>query len=71
MSVVSRSRSRLPVDRADAEMQKNPKLRTVVNKLNSIHATYRYFDMEVLAGEPDFITMVVRRAPSTKCSVVY
>ncbi|KAL7425173.1 tRNA(m(1)G37)methyltransferase [Cryptotrichosporon argae] len=33
-------------------------LRTVVNKLNSIHAEYRYFDMEVIAGEPDFVATV-------------
>lgn len=40
--------------------QKNRNLRTVVNKLNTIHAQYRYFDMEVLAGDKDFITTVVR-----------
>jgi tRNA (guanine37-N1)-methyltransferase len=40
-------------------LQKNRNLRTVVNKLNSIHAQYRYFDMEVLAGDKDFITQVV------------
>ena len=39
--------------------QKNKNLRTVVNKLNNIHAQYRYFDMEVLAGDKDFITQVV------------
>ncbi|RSH93199.1 tRNA(m(1)G37)methyltransferase [Saitozyma podzolica] len=39
-------------------LDKNPKLRTVVNKLNTIHAEYRYFDMEVLAGDHDFITTV-------------
>jgi tRNA (guanine37-N1)-methyltransferase len=31
-----------------------------VNKLNTIHAEYRYFDMEVLAGDHDFVTTVVR-----------
>jgi len=40
-------------------MKKNKNLRTVVNKLNNIHAQYRYFDMEVLAGDKDFITQVV------------
>ena len=39
--------------------KKNKNLRTVVNKLNNIHAQYRYFDMEVLAGDKDFITQVV------------
>ncbi len=27
-----------------------------MNKLDSIHAEFRYFDMEVLAGDHDFIT---------------
>ena len=40
-------------------MQKSPQLRTVVNKLNNIHAEYRYFDMEVIAGDHDLITTVV------------
>ena len=31
-----------------------------MNKLDSIHAQFRYFDMEVLAGEPDFVTSLVR-----------
>lgn len=30
----------------------------MVNKVGSIHAQFRYFDMEVLAGEPNFITSV-------------
>jgi len=42
-------------------IQKNTTLRTVVNKLDSIHAEFRYFDMEVLAGEEDFITTCVSR----------
>ncbi|GMK54022.1 hypothetical protein CspeluHIS016_0106080 [Cutaneotrichosporon spelunceum] len=28
---------------------------TVVNKLNSIHAQFRFFDMEVIAGKDDFV----------------
>lgn len=44
-------------------MQKNKTLRTVVNKLASIHAEYRFFDMEVIAGEDNeevFVSTVVR-----------
>ncbi|WVQ84809.1 hypothetical protein IAT38_006966 [Cryptococcus sp. DSM 104549] len=39
-------------------LDKNPALRTVVNKLDTINTTYRYFDMEVLAGDEDYITTV-------------
>ena len=49
--------------------EKNPQMRTVVNKLNTIHAEYRYFDMEVLAGEPDFVATVVSPIQSaTPCA---
>lgn len=40
--------------------QKNPRIQTVVNKLNSIHAQFRYFDMELIAGKPDFTVHHVR-----------
>ncbi|GAA5835987.1 hypothetical protein JCM3766R1_005121 [Sporobolomyces carnicolor] len=36
-------------------LDKNKSLRTVVNKLDSIDNVYRNFQMEVLAGEPDFV----------------
>ncbi|RXK36595.1 hypothetical protein M231_06136 [Tremella mesenterica] len=39
-------------------LDKNRNLRTIVNKLNTIHAQYRYFDMEILAGDDDLITTV-------------
>lgn len=37
-------------------LDKNPALKTVVNKVNSINAQFRYFDMEVLAGENNLLT---------------
>ena len=40
-------------------LDKNPFLKTVVNKLKTIHSEYRYFDMEVLAGEHNFITTAI------------
>lgn len=43
-----------------ASCQKNPQIRTVVNKLNSIHTQFRFFQMELLAGEPDYVVEHVR-----------
>jgi len=36
-------------------VQKNKVIKTVVNKLNSIDTTFRFFKMELLAGEPNYI----------------
>ncbi|KAG1754966.1 Met-10+ like-protein-domain-containing protein [Suillus paluster] len=36
-------------------LDKNPMIKTVVNKLDSIHTKYRFFNMELLAGEPNYI----------------
>lgn len=40
-------------------LDKQASLRTVVNKVGMIDSTYRFFKMEVLAGEHDFIASVV------------
>ena len=37
-------------------MDKLPTVKTVVNKTNTIDNTYRSFQMELMAGEPNYIT---------------
>ncbi|KAF6766703.1 hypothetical protein DFP72DRAFT_985672 [Ephemerocybe angulata] len=36
-------------------LDKNNRVETVVNKLNNINAQFRFFDMELLAGKPEYI----------------
>lgn len=51
--------------RSVGDAQKNKSLRTVVNKLDTIDNVYRNFQMEVLAGEPDFVVEMVRSPVGT------
>ncbi|CAI2180285.1 15732_t:CDS:10 [Funneliformis geosporum] len=39
-------------------LKKNPKITTVVNKIDMIDSTYRIFNMEILAGKNDMIAVV-------------
>lgn len=39
--------------------QKNLNIKTVVNKLNNINTQFRFFEMELLAGIPEYIVTVV------------
>jgi tRNA (guanine37-N1)-methyltransferase len=40
-------------------LDKNPALRTVVTKLGQIESTYRYYDLECIAGDPSTYETVV------------
>ena len=48
--------------RPQVVLDKNPNLRTVVNKLGSIESEYRVFAMEVLAGQACLQTEVKQHA---------
>lgn len=41
-------------------LDKNPQLKTIVNKIGSIENEYRVFQMECIAGKPDYVTDVVQ-----------
>lgn len=43
-------------------VQKNKGVKTVVNKLNSIDTKFRFFKMELLAGEPNYVVEHVSRS---------
>ena len=44
--------------------QKNKKVKTVVNKLNTIDNQFRFFKMELIAGEPDYVVEHVSHSKS-------
>lgn len=44
--------------------QKNKTVKSVVNKLNSIDTQFRFFKMELIAGEPDYVVEHVSRLES-------
>lgn len=46
-------------------VQKNKKIKTVVNKLDSIDTQFRFFKMELIAGEPNYVVEHVSSFSST------
>ena len=40
-------------------LDKTPNLRTVVTKIGYIKETYRFYELECIAGEPDYNTTLV------------
>jgi len=45
----------------DVILDKNPHIKTVVNKVGAIENEFRVFTMEIIAGEPSYITEVRQR----------
>lgn len=46
-------------------VQKNKRIKTVVNKLDSIDTQFRFFKMELIAGEPNYVVEHVSSFSST------
>lgn len=44
---------------AQVILDKNKKIKSIVNKTNNIDNTYRNFEMEILAGDDNMITELV------------
>ena len=53
-------------------VQKNKGVKTVVNKLDTIDAKFRFFKMELLAGEPNYVVEHVgfNIVPSVSCQLM-
>jgi hypothetical protein len=48
-------------------LDKNPRLRTIVNKTSSISDKFRVFPLELLAGEPNYVAELVRSSAFHIC----
>ncbi len=50
-------------------LDKNPSLRTVVTKIGHIDSTYRFYELECIAGEPKYETLVIEDKVKFKVDV--
>ena len=50
-------------------LDKNPSLRTVVTKIGHIDSTYRFYELECIAGEPKYETIVIEDKVKFKVDV--